>query len=288
MAEWLQAVLLGLVQGLTEFLPVSSSGHLVLAQKWLGDDFLAASDPVFFDLVLHMGTLVPIFWFYRVELRGILGSPFAGPRLSEAGGLGAWLRGNESRWLAAMVVVGSVPTAAIGLGFQDVFEDLFSTVGPVCIALMVTGALLIATRFAAQRDQALALTLIGALLIGTIQGIAIIPGISRSGSTIALALFLGLDRGLAARFSFLLSVPAILGAMLLVLARPSETAGVGPGALQPGSIDWLPLFCGFASAAIVGYLALALLVGIVKKGGLHRFAWYLFPAAVLAWLTLRC
>lgn len=285
MAEWVQALLLGVVQGLTEFLPVSSSGHLVLVQEWLGEDFLAASNPVFFDLVLHLGTLVPIFWFYRAELRGILTSPAASPSLKEAGSPWAWLRGNDSRWLATMVVVGSVPTAALGLGFEDLFGQLFSSVRPVCVALLVTAALLWSTRSAQKGAggmdprEAAGLTLVAALLIGTIQGVAIIPGISRSGSTIALALFLGLDRALAARFSFLLSVPAILGALVLTVARDHEV-------LLAGDIDGLSLSCGFVVAAIVGYLALSLLVGVVKRGGLHRFAWYLVPAAALAWFTL--
>jgi len=285
MAEWVQALLLGVVQGLTEFLPVSSSGHLVLVQKWLGEDFLAASNPVFFDLVLHFGTLVPIFWFYRAELRGILRSPSASPTLREAGGLWAWLRGNDSRWLATMVVVGSVPTAALGLGFEDLFEELFSSVRPVCVAFLVTACLLWSTRSDRRStgelpvEGAVGLTVVAALLIGTIQGVAIIPGISRSGSTIALALFLGLDRGLAARFSFLLSVPAILGALMITVAKDHRV-------LLEGDIDALSLTCGFVVAAVVGYLALSLLVGIVKRGGLHRFVWYLVPAAALGWLTL--
>lgn len=285
MAEWVQALLLGVVQGLTEFLPVSSSGHLVLVQEWLGEEFLAAANPVFFDLVLHLGTLVPIFWFYRAELRGILTSPAASPSLKEAGGPWAWLRANDSRWLATMVVVGSVPTAALGLGFEDLFEQLFSSVRPVCVAFLVTAALLWSTRSAQkgaggmEAGEAAGLTLAAALLIGTIQGVAIIPGISRSGSTIALALFLGLDRALAARFSFLLSVPAILGALVLTVAKDHEV-------LLAGDIDGLALSCGFVVAAIVGYLALSLLVGIVKRGGLHRFVWYLVPAAALGWFTL--
>lgn len=285
MAEWIQALLLGVVQGLTEFLPVSSSGHLVLVQEWLGEDFLAASNPVFFDLVLHLGTLMPIFWFYRADIGGILRSPVASPSLNEAGGLWAWLRGNDSRWLATLVVVGSVPTAALGLGFEDLFEQLFSSVRPVCIALLVTAGLLWSTRTdrgasgGIRAEEAVGLTLVTALLIGTIQGVAIVPGISRSGSTIALGLFLGLDRSLAARFSFLLSVPAILGALVITVAKDHEV-------LRAGDIDGLSLTCGFVVAAIVGYLALSLLVGIVKRGGLHRFVWYLVPAAGLAWFTL--
>lgn len=279
MVEWLQAVLLGAIQGLTEFLPVSSSGHLVLSQAWLGDDFLAASNPLFFDLVLHLGTLLPILWFYRADLASVLASFTGGQGVAASGGPVAWLRADPSRWLAAMVILGSVPTAAIGLSLEEHFEELFSSVLPVCIALLATAVLLVATRWTPEPRGPAALTWKAALLIGLIQGVAIIPGISRSGSTIALALFLGLERDLAARFSFLLSVPAIAGAILIKGIKD------GPELLGAG-IDWFPLLCGFLSAAVVGYLALVLLVGIVKKGGLHRFAWYLVPASLLAWLTL--
>lgn len=286
MAEWLQAVLLGALQGLTEFLPVSSSGHLVLAQEWLerqgGTEtasFLAAEERVFFDLVLHVGTLLPILWFYRRDVGRILASPMAGPGPSEAGGFVSWLGANESRWLGCMVLAGSIPTAVIGIGLKDHFEALFTSTTPVCIALLVTAGLLMVTRYVDRGAGALKLTLVAALLIGLVQGAAITPGISRSGSTIAVALFLGMDRGLAARFSFLLSVPAILGGVVLELIGKGDT-------LFAADIDWFAVACGFVVSAGVGYLALILLVGIVKRGGLHRFVWYLVPAAVLAWVVL--
>ena len=147
------------------------------------------------------------------------------------------------------------------------------------MALLVTAGILSATPWAPPARGRAALTVRAALLIGLIQGIAIIPGISRSGSTIALALFLGLERGHAARFSFLLSVPAIAGAVGIKGVKD------GPELLS-GGIDWFPVLCGFLSSAFVGYLALILLVGIVKRGGLHRFAWYLVPASLVAWLVL--
>jgi len=277
MADWLQSLILGIIQGLTEFLPVSSSGHLVLFQAWLGDTFFASGDEVFFDLVLHVGTLLPVLWFYRADVAAIARSPMAGPGLKEAGGLMAWLRAEPSRWVAAMVVVATIPTGLIGVLLEEQFEHLFSTVTPVCIALLCTGALLLSTRWIPERtDGTVALTLRTALLIGLAQGLAITPGISRSGSTIAIALFLGFDRDLAARFSFLASIPAILGAVVL---KSRDGFSVADG-------DWFAVGVGFVAAFVVGYGALVMLVAIVKRGGLHRFTWYLWPAAIGAWVLL--
>ncbi len=275
MAAWLQALLLGIVQGLTEFLPVSSSGHLVLAQAWLGDDFFAASDAVFFDLVLHVGTLLPVLWFYRADLGRIVKSVF------DFGGMDAglmpWLKADTDRWIAFLVCVATVPTGIIGATLEDTFEALFSSVTPVAIALTLTGILLFATRNLQDKASAPAFGIGMALMIGLIQGIAITPGISRSGSTIALALFLGLPRELAARFSFLLSIPAILGAVVLKSRHGIPLEGV----------DFSAVFVGFIAAIIVGYGALVMLVALVKRGGLHRFAWYLWPAALAAFVFLR-
>ena len=256
MPDWLQAMILGAVQGLTEFLPVSSSGHLVLLQRWLGEEFFARGDELFFDLVLHVGTLLPVLWFSRADLKGLVDDP-------------------KARRLGLMVLLATVPTGLIGIALEDWFEALFSTVGPVCVALLVTAALLIGTRFVAEEGTA-ALTWRTALIIGVVQGLAITPGISRSGSTIAVALFLGLDRDLAARFSFLASIPAICGAVLLKSRHGFSTADV----------DWLSVSLGFVTSMLVGYAALVMLVALVKRGGLHRFAWYLVPVAAGAWILL--
>ncbi len=256
LAAWLQAIILGIVQGLTEFLPVSSSGHLVLFQTWMGDGFFAQDQPLLFVLALHLGTLIPVLWFYRDSLRELP---------SESG-----------RRMAALVLVGTVPTGLVGVVFKDHFETLFSSPDRVAVALLATGALLFATRGRDGAGDDAALTVRTALIIGLVQGLAITPGISRSGSTIAVALFLGLNRELAARFSFLLSIPAILGAVVL------ETKD----GLHVGDTDWTAVGWGFAASAVVGYVALVLLVALVKRGGLHHFAWYLWPVgiAALVWM----
>ncbi|MCO4769782.1 MAG: undecaprenyl-diphosphate phosphatase [Deltaproteobacteria bacterium] len=274
MKDWLQAALLGLVQGLTEFLPVSSSGHLVLFQQWLGDSFFATEQAVLFDLVLHVGTLLPVLWFYRNDLGRIVRSwTGGGAPKPDDGGVLDWLRADPDRWLAFLVAVGTIPTALIGLGLKDIFESLFHGVRPVGIALLVTGALLLATRWRSGGAVSAASMGIGAaLLIGLAQGLAITPGISRSGTTIAVALFLGFDRDLAARYSFLLAVPAILGAAVLLARDGIAFEGASLAALAVG----------FITAMVVGYLALVLLVALVKRGGLHRFTWYVWPVGIAA------
>lgn len=251
MNPWALAALLAVVQGLTEFLPVSSSGHLVLAQTWLGFDPEAA---VAFDLALHLGTLVPVLLFYRQDLVTLTRET---------------LRGGEGRRFVGYVVLASVPTAAIGLGLEDQFKALFHDPRAVGMALLVTSALLLASRFGEGR-QSRSLGVALALVLGTVQGLAITPGISRSGSTIAVALMLGLRREEAARFSFLMSVPAIGGAALLEL-----------GDLPPG-LPWGQMALGFGVAAVTGYLALWALVRLVIRGRFWVFAPYVAAVGALA------
>lgn len=276
----IQSIALGIIQGLTEFLPVSSSGHLVLAQAAFGDDFLFAQQAVAFDLVLHVGTLLPVLWFYRETLgRMLVALTRDLGDIRSQGALG-YMTADPDRHLAMLVVVGTLPTAVIGLLFKDRFESLFHNVGAVCVAFCVTGGLLLSTRHRGEQptgDALTGLTAGRALLIGIAQGLAITPGISRSGSTIAVALLLGCGRETAARFSFLLSIPAICGAVVLVLKDGMPT-------LEAASGD--ALLAGFTSAAAVGYLALVMLVALVRRGGLHRFTWYLWPAAAIAYFWL--
>lgn len=252
-------VFLGVLQGLTEFLPVSSSGHLVLFQQF----FEIGSDHVLFDLVLHVGTLVPVLWFYRDSFVNLVRDPIAGEGPF-------WERPGVQ--LLAMLVVASVPTAVIGLLFEDLFEALFARPEALVVTFAITGTLLFVTRGREDGEiGAEGLTWRVAALIGLAQGLAITPGISRSGTTIAVALFLGLKRDFAARFSFLMSVPAILGAVLLKLKD------VGGAELH---VDQLA--AGGFSALVTGYGALVLLVFVVKRGKLDRFAWYCWFAAVVA------
>ena len=257
------AVLLGLVQGLTEFLPVSSSGHLVLFQQVLGDGVMGMDDHVAFDLVLHLGTLVPVLIMYRADI----GSVFA-----DLKGEGPLLERDGLR-LAAWVVLGTVPTGIIGVLFKDVFEQLFTTTLTVGVAFGLTAILLWRTRALQDGRRSIQdMTWQDALIIGLAQGVAITPGISRSGTTIAIALVLGLRRDLAARFSFLLSVPAILGAFVLKSRDFDLTAGHA----------LLPLGVGFVAAAVSGWAALLLLLKLVRSGDFSRFSFYLAPLAVAA------
>jgi len=265
----LGALFLGLLQGLTEFLPVSSSGHLVLFQQF----FDIGDDEVLFDLVLHLGTLVPILWFYRRDVGGIARDAVSG----EA----PFLQRDGVR-LLLFIAVASVPTALIGLLFEDLFEALFARPAVLVVTFSITGALLFASRRYLSGD--IGLRQLGAkeaLILGLAQGLAITPGISRSGTTISVALMLGLNRELAARFSFLMSVPAILGAVVL-RGRDVDLAG----------LDWAMLGTGGLAAMVSGYAALVLLVGLVKRGHLSRFAWYCWFAAAAAggvalWVALH-
>ncbi len=259
MNETVAAAILGVVQGLTEFLPVSSSGHLVLFQRWLPVD----GSHVAFDLALHIGTLLPVFVVYRDDFAMILHDALRGEGpIADRPGVR----------LLAFLVIGSVPTAAIGILLQDWFEAAFSNPLSVGVAFAVTGTVLFLTRFASKGDTDLTtMKPAQAVLVGLVQGIAITPGISRSGSTIAAGLFLGLRRDLAARYSFLLSIPAILGAFSLKLGElTADQAAAGP------------LLVGFLASAISGYLALRVLLKLVDSGDFARFSWYLWALSAFA------
>ncbi|MCB9672729.1 MAG: undecaprenyl-diphosphate phosphatase [Alphaproteobacteria bacterium] len=255
-ASALGAAFLGILQGLTEFLPVSSSGHLVLFQQFLE----ITGDTVLFDLVLHVGTLLPVLYFYREQVAVLVRDPLQGQGpFMERDGVRLW----------GLLVAASVPTAIIGLTFEDTFDALFANPAALTITFAITGTLMLATRFAPAPSRRLTLPL--AIVLGIVQGMAITPGISRSGSTIAAALFLGIDREQAARFSFLMSVPAITGAVL----KKGLDADLA-------AFDPVALVVGFSTALVTGYLALVLLVELVKRGGLHWFAIWCYGAAILA------
>ncbi len=253
----IEAIILGLVQGATEYLPVSSSGHLVIAQHLFG-----LEEPVlFFDIVLHLGTLLAVVGYYRRDIMEIVLETLGGLRdLWERQRPADVLEKRPAFQLGLMIVLGTIPTAVLGLAFEETFERLFGSVRWVGFMLMATGVVLALTRLTDGGEEGRTMpTWKDALIIGFVQGLAITPGISRSGSTIAAALFLGMERSQAARYSFLLSLPSIIGALILKIGDPAE--GVGT----------LALSLGFVSAAISGYFCLALLVRLVKKG---RFSWF--------------
>ena len=270
MIDWIEALILGVVQGATEYLPVSSSGHLVIFQHLFG-----LEEPMLlFDIVLHVATLLVVVGFYRRDILELLSQSFAASK--ELLGGEAW-RVVQERYpsfrLACLIVLGTIPTAVIGITLQDTFEALFGSLRIVGVMLWVTGAILISTLMARSQNRGVTeMKPIDALLIGLVQGLAITPGISRSGATIAVALLLGIERQTAARYSFLLSVPSILGALLLKTGDSAN--GVGATAMT----------LGFLSALVSGYLCLVFLIRILKRGRLAWFAPYCFAAGVAAWV----
>ena len=267
-----EAAVLGAVQGATEFLPVSSSGHLVLGRAMLGVDLGASS--VAFDVAVHLGTLSAVVAIYLRDLAKLLTGFFGALKRSVSGdGLSALWADPGSR-LALLVLLGTLPAVGVGLSLNDFFEGLFSKPEYAASALLVTAALLASTLARSAPREPGEIRPLDALLIGVAQALAITPGISRSGSTIAVALLLGVGREQAARFSFLLAVPAILGAAVLE-ARQLETG-----------VAVAPLLLGAAAAAIVGVAALKALIFLVHRGKIAWFAPYCAAVGIVALILL--
>lgn len=259
------AALLGLVQGLTEFLPVSSSGHLVLTASLLG-----LEPNLVFDVLVHLATLIATLLYYRKDVVEVGASVVSAPR---RGWALSW--SDPSFRLAMYVVAASLPTAAMGLGLKDLIESQFANPGYVSAFLVVTGVLLSLTLLRKDSRNATAISLKLALLLGCVQGCAILPGISRSGSTIAVALLLGIAGKEAARFSFLMALPAISGATLLSLRRLEEI-----------NLELSVVVIGFVAAGVSGWLALKWFIPLVEKGRLHIFTPYVWAVACGVWLWM--
>ncbi len=269
----LEALILGLVQGLTEFLPISSSAHLVLAPWLLGWSF----DPpakFAFDVLVQGGTLVAVLAFYRRDLWAIGLAVLAGLARRQP------LASAEAR-LGWLIALATLPAVAAGLVFKDVVEAAFGDPRWTAANLLVTAALLAVSEWRAGRRRALeGLTWSDALLIGMAQALALLPGISRSGATIAGGLARGLDRSSAARFSFLMAVPALAGG--------SAVAFGDLMALQDAAEFAVPVAAGFVCAGIVGYLCIRWLIGYLSRRSLYGFSVYcalagLFCLAVGFW-----
>lgn len=270
MLELIEAVILGVVQGITEFLPVSSSGHLLLAQYFLGLD--QSRFGLSFDVALHMGTLVAVvafFWRDLVRMAiAFLGS-FAHRDMA-----------NRDQRLAYLLIVATVPAALIGYLLESFFENAVRSPWVVVFTLTVVGVLFIVAEAVSRRNRESSKLRFGeAFGIGLAQAAALVPGVSRSGATMTLGLFLGLRRDEAARFSFLMSVPIIAGAGVLQLGE----------VLSAGLSLWdATLFVvGFVVSGIVGYLAIRFFIGFVANHSLRAFAYYRFGlAAVVAMLLI--
>lgn len=266
----LDAIILGILQGLTEFLPISSSGHLVLGQHLLGVLDPSRHD-VAFEVVLHLGTLVAVLVAYRQDVVRLL-KALVPSRSNDAGVAG-------DRRLLLAILVASVPAAAVGLLFKDQLQAAFGHPHLVAILLLVTGAiLLIGDRLPRGTRSPEDSGPTRSFLVGCVQALAILPGISRSGSTIVAGIAVGLKPVEAARLSFLISIPAVSGAALLELRNLGEGFGTG----QYGAAA---LAAGFLSSAVVGYFALQWLLVAVRKRNLSWFAAYCLLLGGLALLT---
>lgn len=261
-----EAVALGIIQGLTEFLPVSSDGHLTLG-SWL----LGLEGPrLAFNVLLHAGTLLAVLFVFWRDLVGVVRGGLRGlwgllARRRPAGEV--WREDAEFR-LAIWVVLASLPTALIGLALKPYIDGLATPLVTGGCLLLSGVALLLSKGRGEMGDEASSLGAGRSLLIGVAQGLAVLPGLSRSGSTIAGGLLLGMRREAAARFSFLLSIPAVLGALLLELKDVLEA---------PGSESAGPIVVGALVSLGVGVLALRLLLWVTRGGRVYAFAYYLLP-----------
>lgn len=271
------AIILGVVQGLTEFLPISSSGHLVVFQQLLG----LVEPGIAFEISVHLGTLAAVLIFFRKDILEVNDAAVAGIRLAIAGkgGFSQLYVDNPGFRMAMLLAAGSVPTAIIGILLQTHSDRLFTSISLAGAMLIVTGLILVLTglllwltrRVGAKGSGMSGFTLGIALIIGIVQGLAIIPGISRSGSTIATGLLFGLDRRTAGSFSFMLSIPAIIGAAGLQVLMDGF-----------GDVDMIPMVIGAGVSFVVGILSLGILMRIVNRGRLYLFA----PYCVLAGLVV--
>lgn len=247
-----ESLFLGLVQGLTEFLPVSSSGHLVLFQHLFG----VREDVLLFDIAVHIGTLIPVVIIFREEVIKIIRFPVSRMTL--------------------LLIAGTIPTCLIGLLFKKPIEELFISGKTIGIEFVITGCILWAAESLRRGKKDLpSTTWLDAAFVGIMQGIAIIPAISRSGLTIAGSLFRGFDREWAARFSFLLSAPAILGAAVL---HTRELLQDGGYCIQ---INPLIIAGGVAVAAVSGYISIKVMMRVLTKGSMRLFSVYLWLLGIL-------
>ena len=268
--SYLTAVLLGLVQGVAEFLPISSSGHLAIAEQLLNLQG-ASNVPEFFDVLLHLGTLVAVFIAYWDDIRDMIVEFFAG-----IGDLAHHSTPNPvppARRLILLIIVGTLPLFVM-VPFRHFFSSLGDNMYFIGGALIFTGILLfVSDRVHHGRKTEKTATLLDALLVGLGQAVALCPGISRSGMTITTGCFAGFERRFAVRFAFLLSIPAVIGANILSLRD----------ALEAG-IDWasLPAYLvGVAVAAVSGYACIRLLRYIADKGRFGAFAYYCWVVGAL-------
>jgi len=249
---YLDALILGLIQGLTEFLPVSSSGHLVLAEEILG----VKQPGVAFEVLVHLGTLVAVTIYYRRRLWALGRAVFDRTMGSE-------------RKMILYLIIGTIPAGLAGVLLEDFFERTFGNPIETSIELIITGVILLITRYFLRGKKPVAAG--NALIMGVGQAVAIFPGISRSGTTIAAGIFRGVSPAAAAEFSFLLSIPAIAGAIVLKVGELSDVSAALLG----------PYAAATVTSFVFGWAAVSFLLAVIRRGKLDYFAYYCFAAGAL-------
>ena len=272
--EWWLAIVLGILQGITEWLPISSSGHLAIFQFYFNEE-----PPILFDIILHLGSLSVILYLLRKEIFELSRFVFKFRTYTFFSNYRNYanLRGDEK--LIGMVIVASIPTAIIGLTFDStVIGDFYSEMHLVGFCLIFTGMLVWFSKGYGGDKQYDDFPLSNAFIIGFFQGLAILPGISRSGTTIAISKILGMNPEKAAKFSFLLFIPAIMGATLLKVQDIDETID---------EVGIVSLLLGFISSAVTSYFSINLLLGLIKKQQFHYFTPYcIVLGSILVYVSL--
>lgn len=250
----LEAIVLGLIQGLSEFLPVSSSGHLLVAHQVFG---ITGEDNLTFIIVLNMGSLVPLLWVFRKDVWELARNPF--------------------QKMTILLIVATLPLIIVTVLFLDYIEQMFRLVQFLPVGFVITGViLLLSDKFSKGERKITELKISDAVLVGLSQAVAVFPGLTRSGSTITASLARGLDRESAAKFSFLMSIPTALGAIAL------RAGHIVSGRISLDDLNFINLGARFLTAAVSGYLAINVMLAIVRKAKLKYFAlYYIFALVVL-------
>lgn len=267
----IQAIIIGVVQGLTEFLPVSSSAHLVFAHNILNVESSLA-----FDVFLHLGTLIAVLWFFRWDIIKMIRSWLQSIRDILQGRFMQGFRDDPYKRLAWYVILATIPVGIVGVLFEDAVDALFAGALYVpAFFLFVTGTILyLSQRMPGGNINLHNITKKEALFMGCAQACAVLPGLSRSGTTISAGLVAGLDKEFAAKFSFILSIPAIFGAFIFQLKDIGSAMDA----------NFLPIFAGFIAAIIAGYLAIKWMLDLIQNRSLDIFAYYCWVVGIVVFM----
>ena len=269
--DLIQGIIIGIVQGLTEFLPVSSSAHLVFIQNILGVESSLA-----FDTFLHLGSLLAVLWFFRADIIKMIKSWWLSIGDILQGRFRQGFHDDPYKRLAWYVILATIPVGLVGVLFEDAVDSLFAgSLYVPAFFLFVTGTILyLSQRMTSGKINFHNVGVKESLFMGLGQACAILPGLSRSGTTIAAGLVIGLDKEFAAKFSFILSIPAILGAFIL------QVKDIG-SALD---VNFLPVFLGFVAAFIAGYAAIKWMLDLIQKRSLDIFAYYCWVVGIVVFM----